>query len=43
MSFNVPSTFNEWWKKSEWIDLYQYEVVYGDADNGLTLEFELES
>ena len=41
VSFNVPSKFNEWWKKQEWIDMYNYEVMYGDAGAGLTLDFEL--
>lgn len=36
--FNVPSKFNGWWKKQEWIDTFGYEVEYGTADDGLTID-----
>lgn len=42
LSFNVPSTFNGWWDKAEWKDMYKYKVEYGDENDGLTLEFELD-
>lgn len=43
ISFNVPCKFNEWWKKPEWIALFDYEVEYGTKEDGLTLEFELDN
>ena len=38
LSFNTPSKFNGWWKKQEWIDMFGYEVEYGSAEDGLTIE-----
>jgi hypothetical protein len=41
LSFNVPSTFNGWWKKAAWRSMYGYNVEYGTADRGLKLQFDL--
>jgi beta-lactamase superfamily II metal-dependent hydrolase len=43
LSFNVPSTYNDWWNKPEWKKLYDYRTEYGTKEAGLTLQFELES
>lgn len=40
ISFNVPSKFNGWWNKSEWKDMYNYRVEYGNEHNGLSLELD---
>jgi hypothetical protein len=40
LGFNVPSTFNRWWEKEEWRDLFSYDVEYGDAVDGLTVGFD---
>lgn len=40
LGFNVPSAFNEWWKKPEWIDLFGYDVEYGDPTDGLIVSFD---
>jgi hypothetical protein len=37
LCFNVPSKFNGWWKKQEWIDMFEYDVEYGSAEDGLTI------
>jgi hypothetical protein len=43
MSFNVPSTFNGWWKKLSWRNRFGYAVEYGSTSKGLTLEFDLDA
>ena len=35
--FNVPSTFNQWWERSEWQDLFGYTTTYGVEDDGVTV------
>jgi hypothetical protein len=40
LGFNVPSEFNLWWKKPKWRTLFDYEVEYGNAVDGLTVSFE---
>jgi hypothetical protein len=38
LAFNVPSTFNGWWAKPEWQDLFDYTATYGVAHDGLTID-----
>jgi hypothetical protein len=40
LSFNVPSTFNGWWKKDAWKTRFNYETEYGTADDGWSHKFE---
>lgn len=40
--FNVPSTFNRWWANRDWQTMYRYEAEYGDAVDGITIEFALD-
>lgn len=40
LGFNVPSTFNEWWRNEDWRALFDYDVEYGDEIEGLTVSFE---
>jgi hypothetical protein len=40
--FNVPSTFNNWWSNPAWKAMYRYETKYGDAADGLTLDFPVD-
>ena len=35
--FNVPSTFNQWWERPEWQDLFGYTTTYGVEDDGVTV------
>ncbi len=35
--FNVPSTFNRWWERPEWQDLFGYTTTYGVEDDGVTV------
>jgi hypothetical protein len=35
--FNVPSTFNQWWERAEWQDLFGYTTTYGVEDDGVTV------
>jgi hypothetical protein len=35
--FNVPSTFNRWWDRPEWQDLFGYTTTYGVEDDGVTV------
>jgi hypothetical protein len=42
MAFNVPSTFNRWWENPGWIDLFGYDVAYGDAEDGITITLDPE-
>lgn len=42
LSFNVPSTFSGWWKKTSWKNMYGYTVEYGTAEGGLKLKFDLD-
>jgi Metallo-beta-lactamase superfamily len=38
LAFNVPSTFNGWWAKPEWQDLFEFTATYGNVDEGLTID-----
>jgi hypothetical protein len=38
LAFNVPSTFNGWWAKPEWQDLFGYTATYGVVDDGLKID-----
>jgi len=40
LAFNVPSTFNGWWDNDDWRRLFGYQVLYGDATDGLTVSFD---
>jgi Metallo-beta-lactamase superfamily len=40
LAFNVPSKFNGWWDNDDWRGLFDYEVQYGDAADGITLSFD---
>jgi hypothetical protein len=42
LAFNVPSAFNEWWENEAWMDRFGYSVLYGDATDGLTVDFLLD-
>jgi hypothetical protein len=35
--FNVPSTFNGWWQRPEWLELFGYTTSYGVAGDGITV------
>jgi Metallo-beta-lactamase superfamily len=35
--FNVPTTFNQWWERAEWQDLFGYTTTYGVEDDGVTV------
>ena len=35
--FNVPSTFNQWWERAEWQDLFGYTTTYGVEHDGVTV------
>jgi hypothetical protein len=35
--FNVPSTFNQWWERPEWQELFGYSTTYGVEDDGVTV------
>jgi hypothetical protein len=35
--FNVPSTFNGWWRRPEWQALFGYTTSYGVEGDGVTL------
>jgi hypothetical protein len=35
--FNVPSTFNQWWERPEWQDLFGYTTTYGVEHDGVTV------
>jgi endo-1,4-beta-mannosidase len=35
--FNVPSTFNQWWARAEWQDLFGYTTTYGVEHDGVTV------
>ena len=35
--FNVPSTFNQWWERAEWQELFGYTTTYGVEDDGVTV------
>jgi hypothetical protein len=37
LCFNAPSKFNGWWNNQDWIDMFDYELEYGTADDGLTI------
>jgi hypothetical protein len=39
--FNVPSTYNGWWSNSDWKNMYQYETEYGNASDGITIDFHV--
>ncbi len=39
--FNVPSNFNRWWSNPDWKAMYQYETEYGDAADGITVDFHV--
>ena len=40
LGFNEPSIYNGWWDNDRWRGLFGYDVVYGDAINGLTVSFD---
>ncbi len=40
LAFNVPSTFNGWWKKEIWQTRFKYKTEYGSANEGWTHKFE---
>ncbi len=42
VSFNVRSKYNDWWDNPDWKDRYQYTTQYGNENDGLTLQFEIE-
>jgi hypothetical protein len=35
--FNVPSTFNRWWERPEWQELFGYTTTYGVQGDGVTV------
>jgi hypothetical protein len=35
--FNVPSTFNGWWNKPEWREMFGYTASYGVVGDGVTV------
>jgi hypothetical protein len=35
--FNVPITFNEWWRRPGWEDLFGYTTSYGVEGEGITV------
>lgn len=35
--FNVPCTFNRWWERAEWQDLFGYTTTYGVKGDGVTV------
>lgn len=37
--FNVRSRSNKWWDSEDWQQKFSYETRFGDADDGLYLEF----
>ncbi len=39
LHFNVRSEFNAWWDDASWRAQFGYETRYGDATNGLSLEW----
>lgn len=39
LHFNVRSEFNAWWDDANWRTQFGYETRYGDATDGLTLEW----
>ncbi|MET0072137.1 MAG: hypothetical protein ABW096_19030 [Candidatus Thiodiazotropha sp.] len=40
LCFNVRSKYNGWWDNPEWIDAFNYQVEYGDDEQGCTLSLE---
>jgi hypothetical protein len=40
LGFNVPSTYNGWWDRSDWRRKFKYRTMYGDAEDGLWLVFD---
>ena len=39
ISFNVPSTFNQWWDNPIWRQKFGYRVEYGNPVSGLQLRY----
>jgi hypothetical protein len=42
LHFNVRSEYNGWWDDADWRARFGYETRYGDAGDGLTLEWPVE-
>lgn len=43
LGFNVPCEFNRWWDNAEWIERHAYSVEFGTEEDGITIEFPLDT
>jgi hypothetical protein len=40
LTFNVPSTYNGWWRKTAWQTRFNYTTEYGTAADGWSHTFD---
>ncbi len=40
LAFNVRSKFSGWWDNEHWRNLFEYEVLYGTEEDGITVILE---